>query len=260
MQQSHFRVDTGSGLGSPSRTNKENENEEGVCVTLPGAAAGAGEAHPGGQECGGSEQDGRGLRRNVAAAESGAFAYSVSRDRNEGGAGAADAGGAEVRAMAVSGGMGTGGHSDMDGMDACVDAVIDGSVDSVGLRVGEGGGGAAGVLVELFEWSVVDSMTFWADRIPPPRSALSVMCVLCMCVSVVDSMTFWAGLRGRRCACPYDACRKCVCVCVCVCMRVYIHEHTHDALGGPRRRYASVCVCTHDVCSIYVRMHTHVYI
>ena len=228
MQQSHFRVDTGSGLGSPFRTN--NENEKGVCVTLPGAAAKAGEAHPGGQECGGSEQDGRGLRRNVAAAESGAFAYSVSRDRSEGGAGAADAGGAEVRAMAVSGGMGTGGHSDMDGMDACVDAVIDGSVDSVGLRVGEGGGGAAGVLVELFEWSVV------------------------------DSMTFWAGLRGRRCACPYDACRKCVCVCVCVCMRVYIHEHTHDALGGPRRRYASVCVCTHDVCSIYVRMHTHVYI
>ena len=202
MQQSHFRVDTGSGLGSPSRTN--NENEKGVCVTLPGAAAGAGEVHPGGKECGGSEQDGHGLRRNVAAAESGAFAYSVSRDRSEGGAGAADAGGAEVRAMAVSGGMGTGGHSDMDGMDACVDAVIDGSVDSVGLRVGEGGGGAAGVLVELFEWSVVDSMTFWAGRIPPPRSALSGLCVLCMCVSVVDSMTFWAGLRGRRCACPYD--------------------------------------------------------
>ena len=55
MQQSHFRVDTGSGLGSPSRTN--NENEKGVCVTLPGAAAGAGEVHPGGKECGGSEQD-----------------------------------------------------------------------------------------------------------------------------------------------------------------------------------------------------------
>ena len=41
-------------------------------------------------------------------------------------------------------------------------------------------------------------------RIPPPRSALSGLCVLCMCVSVVDSMTFWAGLRGRRRACPYD--------------------------------------------------------